>query len=304
MTVGSTPGELAAHLEAHKAGVDAALARAVVGLTEGLSAEVRSAARHGVTTGGKRLRPVLCVVAYEACGGQITSATYDLAASLELIHAYSLMHDDLPCMDDADLRRGLPTTHRELGEDATIRAGAALIPAAALQAFGASRALGCDDERARAVTRALLEAAGAGGMVGGQWLDLLGEGQALNAGELDQLHRRKTGALLEAALLMGGLAAGAKPAVQEGLRDYGAAIGLAFQIADDILDATQSAETLGKNPSDAALAKSTYVSLYGLDEARTRAGVEVRRASRALETAGLQAPMLHALAQYVVEREK
>lgn len=304
MTVGSTPAELAAHLEAHKSRVDAALERAFVGLTGDLSAEVQSAARHGVTTGGKRLRPVLCVVAYEACGGQITSATYDLAASLELIHAYSLMHDDLPCMDDADLRRGLPTTHRELGEDATMRAGAALIPAAALQALGACRALGGDDARARAVTRALLEAAGAGGMVGGQWLDLLGEGQALNAEELDGLHRRKTGALLEAALLMGGLAAGATPAVQECLREYGAAIGLAFQIADDILDATKSAETLGKNPSDAALAKSTYVALYGLDEARTRAGAEVERASRALERAGLRAPMLHALAEYVVEREK
>jgi farnesyl diphosphate synthase/geranylgeranyl diphosphate synthase type II len=185
-----------------------------------------------------------------------------------------------------------------------MRAGAALIPAAALQAFDACRALQCDPERAVAVTRALLEASGAGGMVGGQWLDLLGEGKALGAEALDGLHRRKTGALLEAALVMGGLAAGANEAVQGSLREYGASIGLAFQIADDILDATQSAETLGKNPSDAALDKSTYVSLYGLDEARIRAEQEVRRALAALDAARLEAPMLRALARYVVEREK
>ncbi|MDH3272558.1 MAG: polyprenyl synthetase family protein [Gemmatimonadota bacterium] len=304
MTVGSTPGELATYLETHKAQVDAALERAVANLIDDLSAEVREATSHGVTTGGKRLRPVLCVSAYEACGGRIAPATYDLAASLELIHAYSLMHDDLPCMDDADLRRGRPTTHRDLGEDATMRAGAALIPAAALQALGACRALGCDDGRAVAVTRALLEAAGAGGMVGGQWLDLLGEGQALDADELDELHRRKTGALLEASLLMGGLAAGAPSRVQACLREYGAAIGLAFQIADDILDATQSAETLGKNPSDAALGKSTYVALYGLEEARERAEMEVDRALEALDRAELRAPMLRALARYVIDRKK
>jgi len=295
---------LAAYLEAQQAPVEAALARALDALPAELTSEVREAARHGVTGGGKRLRPILCVTAYRACGGDPTEAAYDLAASLELIHAYSLMHDDLPCMDDADLRRGRPTTHRGHGEDVTMVAGAALIPAAALQALAACRALGCAMGQGIAVTQALLEASGAGGMVGGQWIDLLGEGQALGAEELDGLHRRKTGALLQASLLMGALAAGATPNVQEGLREYGAAIGLAFQIADDILDATQSAETLGKNPSDAALDKSTYVSLYGLAEARTRAEREVERAVSALSRAGLDAPMLAALARYVVDREK
>ena len=301
---GATPGELDAYLEARRAPVEAALERAVSALGEGLSEEVRRAAGHGVTTGGKRLRPVLCLVTYHACGGSLTDAAYDLAASLELIHAYSLMHDDLPCMDDADLRRGRPTTHRESGEDATMRAGAALIPAAALQALAACEALGCDRERSIAVTRALLEASGAGGMVGGQWLDLMGEGKALEPEELDGLHRRKTGALLEAALAMGALAAGATPAVQASLREYGAAIGLAFQIADDILDATQSAETLGKNPSDATLDKSTYVSLYGLEEARSRAQTEVARAVAALEAAELEAPALIALAHFVITRAR
>jgi len=295
---------LTEYLEAQIEPVEAALLRAIAGVAGELEEGVGAALEYGVTTGGKRLRPILCVTAYEACGGVVTDAAYDVAASLELIHAYSLMHDDLPCMDDAELRRGRPTAHRAHGEDTTMLAGAALIPAAALQALSACEALGCAPGQAKAVTRALLEAAGAGGMVGGQWLDLLGEGQALGASDLDGLHRRKTGALLEASLVMGGLAAGAGEDVQAALREYGAAIGLAFQIADDILDATQSAETLGKNPSDAELAKSTYVSLYGLDEARARARAEADRAVAALERAGIEAPMLAALARYVVDRDK
>jgi geranylgeranyl pyrophosphate synthase len=296
--------ELTAYLKAQKEPVEAALERALAALEGQLTEDVHASARYGVTTGGKRLRPILCVSAYEACGGSLSPAVYDLAASLELIHAYSLMHDDLPCMDDADLRRGRPTTHRELGEEATMVAGAALIPAAAVQAMRACEDLGCSKETGKAVTQTLLEAAGAGGMVGGQWIDLLGEGQSFDAVKLDGLHRRKTGALLAASLVMGGLAAGAPPHVRASLQEYGAAIGLAFQIADDILDATQSAETLGKHPSDAALEKSTYVALYGLDEARARAQKEIDRALDALEMAGLQAPMLGALARYVVEREK
>lgn len=304
MTSAPDTRELTSYLEAQRRPVEAALERAVASLAEGMAEVVAGAMLYGVTTGGKRLRPVLCVSAYEACGGAPSDAAYDLAASLELIHAYSLMHDDLPCMDDADLRRGRPTTHREHGEDATMRAGAALIPAAALQALRACGALGVPSDRAVALTGTLLEAAGAGGMVGGQWLDLLGEGRALGAEELDGLHRRKTGALLEASLVVGGLAADAGEAVQAALREYGSAIGLAFQIADDILDATQSAETLGKNPSDAALDKSTYVALFGLEEARARARAEADRAVAALDDAGLEAPMLAALARYVVERER
>jgi geranylgeranyl pyrophosphate synthase len=295
---------LSAHLAREREQVEAALGRAVDALERDLPPDVFGAARHGVLGGGKRLRPILCVSAYEACGGRVGPAVYDLAASLELVHAYSLMHDDLPCMDDADLRRGRPTTHRERGEDVTMRAGAALIPAAALQALSACAALGCLPARARSVTAALLEAAGAGGMVGGQWADLLGEGRALGAAELDALHGRKTGALLAAALVMGALAAGAPGAVVQALEEYGRAIGLAFQIADDILDATQEAETLGKNPSDVALGKSTYVALHGLDAARVRARAEAERAVAALRRAGLEAPTLEALAAYVVERDR
>jgi geranylgeranyl pyrophosphate synthase len=295
---------LSEYLAGELPAVEAALERALDDLESQVAPESLGAMRHGLMGGGKRLRPILCVSAYEACGGQPSEAVYDLAASLEMIHGYSLMHDDLPCMDDADLRRGRATTHREHGQDVTVVAGAQLIPAAAIRALEACRALGCSEDQSRAVAMELMHAAGAGGMVGGQWLDLLGEGHALGGEELDALHRRKTGALLAASLVMGAVAAGAKPDVRDALHAYGRAIGLAFQIADDVLDATASAEVLGKNPSDAELDKSTYVALYGLAEARTRAEGQVRVALEALISAGVDAPALEALAHYVAERDK
>lgn len=284
--------------------VESALKRAVTGLEDRLSPEVVAVIRYGIMGGGKRLRPILCVSAYTTCGGTRCAEIYDLGASLEMIHAYSLMHDDLPCMDDADLRRGRPTTHRECGEDVTVRAGALLIPAATLQAYHACRVLGCSNDRARAVVSVLLKAAGAGGMVGGQWLDLLGEGTALEPKDIDELHRRKTGALLASSVVVGAMAGGADASIQRAMSEYGRSVGLAFQIADDILDATESAETLGKHPSDNELDKSTYVSLYGLNEARARAHEQTRLAVDALAAAGVEAPRLQALARYVVDRDK
>lgn len=300
----SAPFDLPAYLAAHGAGVDAALRRAVTCASEGFDPALAAALEHGVLSDGKRLRPILCVTAHLACGGRPSRDLYDLGAALELIHAYSLMHDDLPCMDDAELRRGRPTTHRVHGEAATVRAGAALIPAAASQAWRAARGLGCDLPAARAVVRALLAAAGAGGMVGGQWMDLEGEGRALEPEELHDLHRRKTGALLAASLEIGALAAGASEGEREALIRYGRAVGLAFQIADDVLDATQSAERLGKNPSDAALDKSTFVARYGLDEAGRLGRAQVERALDALRQGGLEDPALPEIARYVVERTR
>ncbi|MEX2467524.1 MAG: polyprenyl synthetase family protein [Gemmatimonadota bacterium] len=301
----ATGFDLSTYLEVERREVEDALRRAVEVVAPALPDEIGDALRHGVMTGGKRLRPILCATAYRACGGEGDAPrVYDLAVSLELIHAYSLMHDDLPCMDDAALRRGTPTTHRAHGEDAAVLAGAALIPVAALQAVRAAKALGCSRHAVIEVTRTLLEASGAGGMVGGQWLDLLGEGQALNGPELDRLHGRKTGALLAASLVMGARAAEAPQATVDALEAYGTAIGLAFQIADDVLDATSSADVLGKNPSDAALDKSTYVSLYGLDPARERADEVVQSALAALAGAGIEAPALSGLARYVVERDR
>jgi geranylgeranyl pyrophosphate synthase len=315
--------DLDRHLEARRPPLEAALERSVSALEAPVAdAAVARAVRHAVLGGGKRLRPLLCVAAWEACrngggsapvaGGTAATAApppsavpesvYDLAASLELVHAYSLVHDDLPCMDDAELRRGRSTTWRLHGEDVAVRAGAALIPGAALQALRAGEALGLDPAARAAVVAVLLEAAGAGGMVGGQWLDLRAEGRALDAADLDRLHRHKTGALLAAALEMGARAAGAAPRVREALLRYGAAVGLAFQVADDILDATADAGVLGKNPSDEALDKSTYVTIHGLEEARGRAAALVAEACQALEEGGITSPPLTSLARFVVHR--
>ena len=296
--------DLEALLHDERAEVERALERACEWLGDEFPDELFQPARHAVLSGGKRLRPVLCVVAHRACGGGTGPAIYDLGAAIELIHAYSLMHDDLPCMDDADLRRGQPTPHTLFGEQATARAGLALIPAASLWALRASNALGADEAVSRRIVIQLNRAAGAGGMVGGQALDLLGEGRRFDADELDRLHRMKTGALLTASLVIGGIAAGASDTTLAGLESFGRGIGLAFQVTDDILDATEVAEDLGKHPSDDVLDKSTYVSLYGLEEAMKRARVHAQEATEALRRAGLDAPALIALASYVVERRK
>jgi len=281
--------------------VEAALVRSIGSLADDLG-DLLPAVEYAVLGGGKRIRPILCVAAFRAAGGSADAPIHDLAASVELIHAYSLMHDDLPCMDDAALRRGKATSHLEFGEEATMVAGAALIPAAALQAWTGSRALGLDDDRARRITVELLEAAGARGMVGGQALDLMAEERELDVEEVADLHAMKTGALLSAAPAMGGLAAGGDERVVEAFRTYGKELGLAFQIADDVLDATSSAAALGKEPSDEVLAKSTYVSRLGVDEARERARSRSEAAREALEGAGLASPLLDNLAGYVVRR--
>lgn len=302
---GGVPQALDARLAAHAPRVQEALQAAVARYRDELPPEVAAAFEHGVLSGGKRLRPILCLEAYRAAGGVATvhdPALLRLAGSIELVHAYSLMHDDLPCMDDADLRRGEPTTHRVHGEAATVRAGVALIPLAALEALEAARALGCDEARARRVAITLMAASGPGGMVGGQGLDLLGEDRALTEAELTELHRHKTGALLRASLSMGARAAGAGPDVLDAFEAYGDAIGLAFQIADDVLDATASAEVLGKTPSDADRGKSTYVALHGVDQARALARAEVDRACSALREISLDAPVLEQLADHMISR--
>jgi len=295
--------DLAAYLDAERAEVERALERAADEFPDVLPPDQAAAGRHGVVSGGKRLRPILCATAFRASGGEAPSPTlYDFAVSIELIHAYSLIHDDLPSMDDADLRRGEPTTHRVHGVDAATLAGVALIPLAARRVLVAGEELGLDASTARECARILSGAAGAGGMVGGQGLDLLGEGRALGAEALTELHRHKTGALLMAALELGAVAAGAADRVREALRTYGRHVGLAFQIADDVLDATATAEELGKEPSDAHLDKSTYVSLHGLEGARRLARGETAAAVAALDNAMVDAPALVALADYIVTR--
>jgi geranylgeranyl pyrophosphate synthase len=297
-------------LEGETGRVEAALERALDSFLPLLPGALHPPVRHGVLTGGKRLRPILCVITFRACGGEDApgaEALYDVAASLELIHAYSLMHDDLPCMDDAPLRRGKPTPHTLFGERATIAGGAALIPAAGRHLFRSAEALGIPDGDRRELLRILARAAGGGGMVGGQVLDLEAEGRTLTRERLDELHRRKTGALMEASLEMGAVAAGAAPPVRQAMIRYGRAVGLAFQIADDVLDATASSEALGKAPSDAELAKSTYVLLLGVEGARREARAQVDEALEALRGGNLRSPeaeVLEGLARFVVDRDR
>jgi len=305
--------DLDGFLTAERARVEVALEAALDRILPRLDAALRGPVRQGVTTGGKRLRPILCVEAWRAsrgeaaeedAGGDAGEAIYALAASLELVHAYSLMHDDLPSMDNAPLRRGMPTPHVTWGEQSTTLGGAALIPAAGLEAWEASGRMDLPDAVRRELLRTLARAAGAGGMVGGQALDLEGEGRALGLEELDALHRAKTGALLTASLRMGALAAGASTSRLAAMEAYGRAIGLAFQVADDILDATASAEALGKNPSDEGLDKSTYVRHLGVDGARVEARKLVAEAVQALAGGEVSSPALVALARYVVERDR
>ena len=303
MSDASSSQDLRGFLTGERDLVEAALDDALTRVLPRVPPRFRGALRHGVAGGGKRIRPILCVAAYRAAGGT-GGGIYPLAVSLEMIHAYSLMHDDLPCMDDAELRRGQSTTHKVHGEASTAVAGALLIPAAVLHAFESARDMGLPEETCSRLVEELSRASGGGGMVGGQVLDLLGEGQDLSAEDLDELHSRKTGALLRASLTMGGIAAGATPLQLEGLDRYGEAIGLAFQIADDLLDATSSAQELGKNPSDADLGKSTYVSLFGVLEARQKARELVVEAIQALKTAGLASPELEGLARFIVERSR
>jgi geranylgeranyl pyrophosphate synthase len=290
-------------LAADAARVDAALAEISATLLGDVAPQRREAVGYALATRGKRLRPVLCLAAYRAIAGEPGDAVVRVACALEVVHTYSLVHDDLPCMDDDDVRRGRPTVHRAFDAPLAVLAGAALIPLAiqVLEAGGA--ALGLDAaERARLV-EALCTAAGAGGMAGGQLLDLEGGAQPLDRTQLEAIHRAKTGALLAASLRLGGLAARASEAELAALGAYGEAVGLAFQIADDILDVVGESAALGKAAGrDARLGKATYPSLFGLDGARALARARADEAVAALGAAGLVSPELAALAAYIVER--
>jgi len=227
----------------------------------------------------------------------------ELAAAVEVVHAYSLVHDDLPCMDDDDVRRGRPTVHRVYGVPAATAAGLAMVPLAARCAHHAARALTLPDRVCGTIVEELMRAAGAGGMIGGQLLDLEGEGLALSIEELERIHRLKTGALITASVRIGGVAAGAGDPLLEAFGRYGSAIGLAFQIADDVLDVTATTDQLGKTAGrDLALRKSTYPALLGVDGAVERAGALVDEACAALQGVGLLTPALEHLARFIVAR--
>ena len=259
------------------------------------------AIRYSLLGEGKRLRAILLMEAYRACGG--TGDVRDLAASVEVVHAYSLVHDDLPCMDDDDVRRGRPTVHRVYGVPIATAAGLAMVPLAARSAWHAARALGLPAHEAGAIVRELMEASGGGGMIGGQLLDLEAEGVHLTVEALERVHRLKTGALIAASVTLGARAACASTAQRQALARYGAAIGLAFQIADDVLDITATTDQLGKTAGrDLDLNKSTYPALLGVEGAIARAVALVEDGCAALSTVQLLTPTLELLARFIVER--
>jgi geranylgeranyl pyrophosphate synthase len=281
---------------------DARLERWAARLEAGYAGEDGQALGYALRSPGKRVRPALVLAAYRAAGGS-GSGIAGVAAAVETVHTYSLVHDDLPCMDDDDLRRGRRTTHREYGVSTATRAGYLLVAVAAQVLAEAARELDLSAETLGGMAAELFTAGGIEGMVGGQWLDLEAEGRGLSLDELIRVHRGKTGALIRASCVVGGIAAGAGPKVVEALRGFGEEIGLAFQIADDLLDATATSDQLGKTAGrDLELAKSTYVSVLGVDGARQEAQRHARRAVAHLDESGVPSGSLAALAGYIVTR--
>ncbi|MEO7039513.1 MAG: polyprenyl synthetase family protein [Gemmatimonadaceae bacterium] len=289
-------------LAADRASVDRQLERLCSGpALAALPTPIAEAIRYSILGQGKRLRPILMLAAYRACGGEDDASA--LAACMEVVHAYSLVHDDLPCMDDDDMRRGRATTHRVHGVAIATAAGVVMVPLAVRAACDAGAALGLPNASQAAIVRELMRASGGGGMVGGQLLDLEGEGSSLSIDQLERIHSAKTGALISASARIGGIAAGANAAGLDALTAYGDAIGLAFQIADDVLDATSTTAALGKTAGrDVALRKSTYPMVLGVDSAIERAASLVEEACDALERAKLRTPILEMLARYAIAR--
>src|SRR5580658_3496181 len=257
------------YLKERAALIEAALAQCVEE-SGGPAGQLFDAMRYSLMAGGKRLRPVLATAACEAVGGEIEAAM-GLACAIEMIHTYSLIHDDLPCMDDDDLRRGRPTNHKVFGEAIATLAGDGLLTDA-FKVLARSATSSCKALPAQAVldtVAELADAAGSAGMVGGQVIDLLGEGRSLDLAELEHLHSKKTGALFVAAVCGGARLGGATADQMSSLREYAQALGLAFQVIDDLLDVEASTEAMGKRTNkDEGRGKATYPSLIGVERSR------------------------------------
>ncbi len=264
-------------------------------------ATIHRAMRYSLFAGGKRMRPALCLAAAEACGGKIDDAM-PLACAVECIHTYSLIHDDLPAMDDDDLRRGKPTNHKVFGEGIAILAGDALLT----EAFSlACRSQGWSRYGLRDIILELAEAAGSKQLIAGQVADLEGEGKDISAAQLRYIHERKTSALLRCSARLGGMSANCSARQLQALTDFGYNVGLAFQIIDDILDVTQTSEQLGKTAGkDTAAQKATYPKIVGMEKSRKIAAQLTGRAFSALEVFKGNATALAALAEYLLKRDK
>ncbi|MGO8796472.1 MAG: polyprenyl synthetase family protein [Candidatus Sulfotelmatobacter sp.] len=288
-------------LEQGRALTDAALDR-LIPLETQYPESIHKAMRHSVFAGGKRLRPVLCLEAARMVAGSLPSKIEELGAALEMLHTYSLIHDDLPALDNDDLRRGRPTCHKAFGEALAILAGDAL----QTQAYEVLARLACAPEQRVRIIEEIARGTGTiDGMIGGQVVDLEAEHMQPTAGMLEYIHRAKTSALITASLVSGGLYAGGKDKEVARLRAFGQSIGLAFQIVDDVLDVTQTSEQLGKTAGkDTAAQKATYPALFGIEESERKADALVTAALQELDSFGERADTLKELARYLVERKK
>ena len=282
--------------------VDAAL-DAAIPAADAPPGALHSAMRHLLFPGGKRLRPAFAFAACEAVGSDPKRAL-PAAAAVELIHTYSLVHDDLPAMDDDDLRRGRPTVHRRFGEATAVLAGDALLTLA-FEVLGSYPRTAEAASRRGAAVVAAARGAGVAGMVGGQLADLEAENRKIDGDRLRWIHRHKTGALFAASCAIGAIHAGAASACRKALERFGLEVGLAFQIADDLLDRSGSREALGKTPGkDRHSGKATYPALLGEQAARREADERVRDAIRRLREDGPRSPALEALAEFAVARTR
>ena len=269
---------------------------------DNIPAEIFKAIRYSVFAGGKRIRPILCLAAVEAVGGDMAPAM-PVACALELIHTYSLIHDDLPAMDNDDFRRGKPTSHKVFGEAIAILAGDALLTEAFVLLSRAEK-LRLPAERRLAVIQIIAQAAGLSGMVGGQTLDLLAEKTTPDLEALRDIHRRKTGTLIVAAVKSGAIISSAREDKVQALIKYGMNIGLAFQIADDILNVEGDSKLMGKQTgSDAARGKVTYPSILGLENARKKLAEYLAAAIQSLSGFDDRALPLRAIASYIINRK-
>jgi len=282
-----------------RARIDAAL-RTYVELTEGCPAELREAIEYSLLGPGKRLRPMLVLMACQACGGAIEAAL-PAACAVEMIHAYSLVHDDLPAMDNDDLRRGRPTCHKKFGEAMAILAGDALLTLA----FEVLAKKVLPPELAAACCAELAAAAGACNLVGGQVDDMQAGSTTGGLDALESIHNRKTGAMIQVSLRLGGILAGADARQIAALQRYGRCLGLAFQITDDLLDVRGSEAAVGKSVGkDSRRGKLTFPGVLGIDESIARAGQLIDEACEALAPLGPKAGSLEAVARYVLERDR
>jgi geranylgeranyl diphosphate synthase type II len=287
-------------LEQGREAADRALERLLPAATKHPTS-IHQAMRHSVFAGGKRLRPILCMEAGRMVASTMPQGIEDVGAALEMLHTYSLIHDDLPALDNDDLRRGRPTCHKAFGEATAILAGDAL----QTQAYEVLAEVQCPTAARVAIIREIAHATGTiDGMIGGQVADLEAERKQPDLATLEYIHRSKTAALITASVVSGGIYADANADQIKRLRTYGQSIGLAFQIVDDVLDVTQTSEQLGKTAGkDTAAEKTTYPALFGIEESIKKADALIDQACNQLDVFGTRADTLKDMARFLVERK-